>query len=232
MIKVNLLESVTERSKSAVVVEEHVASPRARNWLLMGAVFAILALGMSFDYVSAKMAHSKAQAELTRQEQIAAQMAAINRDVAELEQKIKDTQTRIDAIKQLRASQQGPVALLSSVNERLPAINDFRLASIQQKDGELTIEGHSPDEAAVTQFARSLEFSSGAFTNVSIEAIKKEVEVSQADYDPVLGPVDLTVKPETMTFTIKCRYIPTAPPAPEAPGASGGAAPANQVAQK
>lgn len=226
MIKVNLLESVTDRARSAVVVEERVTNPRARSWLLLISVFSLMSLGMLFDYVSANMSHSRAQAELERQQQIAAQMAAINKEQAELEKKIKDTQARIDAIKKLRASQQGPVALLSSVNDRLPALAEFRLESIEQKNGELIIEGHSPNESAVTQFGRSLEFSSGLFTNVSIETEKKEMEVSQADYDPKSGPIDLTFKPETMKFKIKCRYMPTAPAGPQAAGAP------NQVAQK
>ena len=231
MIKVNLLESVTDRPKGAAVVEERVANPRARNWLLMVSIFSLLVLGMLFDYFSASRAHARATAEHERQQQIAAQMAAIKREQTELEKKIKDTQSRIDAIKKLRAAQQGPVALLSSVNERIPAINDFRLTSIQQKDGELIIEGHSPNEAAVTQFGRSLEFSSGLFTNVSLETVKKDVEVNAADYDQSSGPLDLSVKPETMNFTVKCRYNPVDPQSSPATATNATAA-GNQVAQK
>jgi Tfp pilus assembly protein PilN len=228
MIKVNLLESVTDRARTAAVVEERVTNPRARSWMLLGSVAALMALGMGFDYVSANMAHGRAQAELERQQQIAAQMAAINKEQAELEKKIKDTQVRIDAIKKLRASQQGPVALLSSLNERLPAMPEFRLEVVEQKGTDLIVEGNSPNESAVSQFARSLEFSAGLFTNVSIETEKKDMEVSAADYDPKDGGVpDLTVKPETTRFKIRCRYTPA--PAPAAPQQQP--AP-NQVAQK
>src|SRR5918912_707112 len=52
MIKVNLLDSVTERSRSAAVVEEKVANPRMRFWLLGAAVFGLLGVGMLIDYVS------------------------------------------------------------------------------------------------------------------------------------------------------------------------------------
>ncbi|HEX6183568.1 MAG TPA: hypothetical protein VFZ44_06625, partial [Pyrinomonadaceae bacterium] len=64
MIKVNLLESVTDRARAAAVVEERVTNPRARSWLLLVSVAALMALGMGFDYVSANMAHRRAQAEL------------------------------------------------------------------------------------------------------------------------------------------------------------------------
>src|SRR5207237_486198 len=155
MIKVNLLDSVTERANSAAVVEEKVANPRMRFWLLGAAVFGLLGVGMLFDYAVAAASQSRAKAELDRQQQIAAQMAAVNKEQAELEKKLKDINSRIDAIKRLRASQQGPVSLLSELNSRIPSDPDFRLESIEQKNGELTIEGQSPDEFSVTQFGRN-----------------------------------------------------------------------------
>ena len=145
-------------------------------------------------------------------------------ETAEVEAKVEELQ-RANAGAQI-ASQQGPVSLLSDINMRIPSDPDFRLASIELKGGELTVEGQSPNENAVTAFGRSLEFSGGLFVNVSIEAERKEVEVNPADYDPKDGPFDPTYRPETFRFKVKCKYGPSAPP-PAAP-----AAPANQVAQK
>jgi len=236
MIKVNLLDSVTERSHGAVVVEQKVANPRVRFLMIGASVFALLAMVMVFDYVSAIASQISARAELEKQKQIAAQMAAVNAEQQELEKKLKEIQTRIDAIKRLRTSQQGPVSLLSQVNSRLPSDPDFRLLAVEQKGGDLTIEGQSPNEYAVTQFARSLEFSDGIFVNVGIEADRKEVQVDQADIDPKAGPVDMTVKPEVFHFKIKCKYGPSQPqPAPQAgqpAKPAGQPAPSNQVAQK
>src|SRR5215211_4893358 len=163
MIKVNLLDSVTERHSSAAVVEEKVANPAARFWTLGAAVCGVLALAMVFDF--------------------------------------------------FRASQQGPVSLLSDINARLPKDPDFRLDTIEQKAGELTIEGQSPNETAVTQFGRSLEFSDGLFLNVSLEAERKKAEVNPADYTAADGPIDVSYKPEVFTFKIKCKYGPSQPPA-------------------
>ena len=231
MIKVNLLDSVTERSHGAAVVEEKVANPRARFWVLGGAVVVLLVMGMLFDYVSAAASQMRAKAELARQQQIAEQMKAVNAEQAELEKKLKDIQTRIDAIKRLRTSQQGPVSLLSQVNSRIPSDPDFRLESVEQKNGELTIEGQSPNEFSVTQFGRNLEFSDGLFVNVSLEGERKQVEVKQADYDPKEGPLDFSVKPEVFHFKIKCKYAPSQP-APQPQQQAGKPAPLNQVAQK
>src|SRR5829696_3158534 len=182
MIKVNLLDSVTERQSSAAAVEEKVANPAARFWMLGAAVAGLLGLTMVFDFYSASASQKRVKAELQRQEQIAAQMAAVNQEQADLEKKLKDIQSRIEVIKRLRTSQQGPVSLLSDLNSRLPADPDFRLDVIEQKGGELTIEGQSPNEYAVTQFGRSLEFSDGLFQNVSLEAERKKAEINPADY--------------------------------------------------
>jgi Tfp pilus assembly protein PilN len=213
MIKVNLLDSVTERQSGAAVVEAKVANPAARFWTLGTAVGVLLALAMVFDYYSAAASQQKAKEELAKQEQIAAQMAAVNKEQAELEKKLKDIQARIEVIKRLRSSQQGPVSLLSDLNARLPRDPDFRLNAIEQKGGELTIEGQSPNEYAVTEFGRNLEFSDGLFLNVSLEAERKPVQINQADYSPAEGPIDTTYKPEVFTFKVRCKYGPSQPPA-------------------
>jgi Tfp pilus assembly protein PilN len=231
MIKVNLLNSVTERASSAAVVEAKVANPAARFWMLGAAVAGLLALGMAFDYFSASASLAKAKEELDHQQQVAAQMASINKEQAELEKKLKDIQSRIDVIKTLRSSQQGPVAVLSDLNARLPQDPDFRLETIEQKNGELVIEGQSPNEYAVTQFGRSLEFSDGLFQNVSLEAERKDVDVNQADYTgPEAAQLDFASKPQVFRFKIKCKYTPKSQQ-PAQPQQQQGA-PAAQVAQK
>jgi Tfp pilus assembly protein PilN len=236
MIKVNLLDSVTERASSVAAVEEKVANPAARFWLLGGAVVVLLVMGMLFDYVSAAASKARAKEELDKQQQIAAQMAAVNKEQSELEKKLKDINTRIEAIKKLRASQQGPVSLLSDLNSRIPSDPDFRLETVEQKNGELIVEGQSPNEYAVTAFGRSLEFSDGLFQNVSIEAERKDVQVTPADLPGPAEQFDLTVKPEVFRFKIKCKYGPNAPPpaqqSAQQPGAPAQPPAANQVAQK
>lgn len=231
MIKVNLLDSVTDRARGAVIVEQKVANPRTRLMLLAVSVFAIMMTAMVFDYLSANAAHGKAEEELARQKQIAAQMAAVNKEQAELEKKIKDIQTRIEAIKLLRSSQQGPVSLLSAINERLPNAPNFRLENIEQKNGELTIEGHSMNEYAVTQFGRSLEFSSGLFQNVSIETERKEMEITPSDYDASAGPIDTSAKPETVRFKIKCKFGQPSQPAQPSPEGDNKEVASKQIAQ-
>src|SRR5205807_5542505 len=94
---------------------------------------------------------------------------AVKREQSELEKKIADINFRVDAIQKLRGSQQGPGAVLSELKARFDSVPGLYLRSVEQKDTELVIKGESPNEAAVTRFGQSMEFSSGLFTNLNIE---------------------------------------------------------------
>ncbi|MCA1629059.1 MAG: PilN domain-containing protein [Acidobacteria bacterium] len=231
MIRVNLLESVTDRNGGSVAaVEARVSSPRGRGLLALLVVAGLLVAGVTFDWVSARGARAEAMAELQRQQEVAARMEAIKKEMKELEKRTQEVQTRIDAIKKLRAAQQGPVAVLSAVNDRLPRVADFRLESIEQKGDEVVVKGDSPDEAAVTQFGRSMEFSSGLFTNVSIETKREKMEVPKEALPPSAKELPEAAKPTTVSFTVKCKYTPQGAGNQQTQKAA--APSANQIAQK
>ena len=99
------------------------------------------------------------------------------------------------------------------------------LKSIEQAGDQVTISGNSPDEAAVTQFGRSLEFSNGLFSNLNIETKREEV-VNQMATAPAGGEAP---KVNLVNFTIKTAYTPSKAPNPDAAPTSAsapGAAPA------
>ena len=135
MIKINLLESVTDRPQGVAAVEDKVASPRIQTLLLALTVFGLMVLAMGYDYVSANMAQTAAQKELDNQKRINQQMLAIQKEQQELEKKTKEIQARIDAIKKLRESQQGPSAILQEIKARFDSVPGLYLTSIEQKDG-------------------------------------------------------------------------------------------------
>jgi hypothetical protein len=93
------------------------------------------------------------------------------------------------------------------------------LKSIDQKDGEVTIKGESPNEYSVTKFGQSLEFSNGLFSNLNIETQR---EVSKEPAPAGSGPsnADDTLKPEIVNFTVKAKFSQPKPqdqtPAPAA----------------
>lgn len=230
MIKINLLHSVTDRPAGGVaVLETRVANPRTQMWVVIVAAFALLSLVVVFDYVTASSAHAQAQADLAEQQRIAADMARINAEITELEQRTRQIEERTNAIRNLRASQRGPVAVLSAINERLPPTANFRLQTITQEGAGLTITGDSQLEGAVTQFGRSLEFSDGLFSNVNIELQRRAMEgAAQTTVTTPSGETVAARPVQTVGFTIRCQY--TAPRA--APSTNPPAPTANQVAQR
>jgi Tfp pilus assembly protein PilN len=230
MIKINLLESVTDRPKGVALVEDKVASPMIQTLLLALTVFGMLVLGAGYDYVSSSAAHSAAQKELENQKRINQQMLAVNKEQAELEKKAKDIQTRIDAIKKLRESQQGPTAVLREIKARFDGVPELYLKSIEQKDSEITIRGESPNEYAVTRFGQSLEFSGGVFSNLNIETTLEESKAPANSTTIATAPtaeVALIPKSEVVSFIVKCNYA-----APKAQAQPAAPTPANQVAMK
>jgi Tfp pilus assembly protein PilN len=211
MIKINLLESITDRPTGAALVEAKVTSPRTQTLLMALTIFGLLILGAGYDYVNAKSNRETAQREVENQRRINLQMLAVNKEQADLEKKAQDVQGRIDAIKNLRASQQGPSAVLRDIKARFDSVPGLYLKSLEQKDGELTIKGISPNEYSVTRFGQSLEFSSGLFTNLNIET-QREVIGGKDAGDKGAAPVDPAVpQVEVIAFTVKCAYAKPQP---------------------
>lgn len=225
MIKINLLESVTERPSGAAMVEDRVSSPRIQILLMAITVLALLVLGAGYDFVSAKSANEVAQRELENQRRINQTMMAVNQEQAELERKAQDIQGRIDAIKRLRESQQGPGSLLREIKARFDAVPGLYLKSIEQKEGELTVRGESPNEASVTRFGQSMEFSSGLFTNLIIETQREPARGAPAAV--VNAELPTLAPPEVVSFIVKCNYSNA-----KAQSQVAANTPANQVAVK
>jgi len=230
MIKINLLESVTDRPQGVAAVEDKVASPRMQTLLLALTVLGLTVMTMGYDYVSSNMARTAAQKELDNQKRINQQMLAIQKEQMELEKKSKEVQARIDAIKKLRESQQGPSAVLQEIKARFDAVPGLYLTAIENKEGEITIKGESPNEYAVTKFGQSLEFSNGLFSNLNIETQR---EAAKTAVTPVTPGTPATaandpnlLKPEVVVFTVKASFGSSKKESQPAP------APTQQVAMK
>lgn len=205
MIKINLLDSVTERQTAAsVAVEKKVSSPVSRLLLTSIAVFFLWVAIVGWDFISTRWAKAEAESQLVEQQKIAKELEAVMKEQKELELKIKNVDLRISAIKKLRSSQAGPSAVLDAISERLRNTPNIYLESIKQQGDQLTVTGSSPSESAVTQFGRSLEFSSGLFTNLSIETQRKEIGNDEISADQERKQPGVQV----IEFIIRCAYTP------------------------
>src|ERR1700682_4499514 len=231
MIKINLLDSVTDRPTGVAMVEDKVATRGVQTLLLALTVFGLLVLGAGYDYIGAQSAHAAAQHELENQQRIERQMIAVNKEQDELQKKTNDIQVRIDAIQKLKASQQGPGAVLREIKARFDNVPGLYLKSIEQKGTELTIKGESPNEASVTRFGQSLEFSSGLFSDLNIDTLRQFAQYTAQPGSP--SPAEDVSQPgvEVVAFTVKCNYnAPKSTQAPQANQPQPNAVP-NQVAK-
>ncbi len=230
MIKVNLLDSITDRSVGVAFVEDKVSSARTQTFLLLMTVMALFVLGIGYDYLSTNRRHQAAVEELARQQRINDQMNAVKKEQADLEKKIADINLRVQAIQKLRASQQGPSAVLEEIKLRFDSVPGLYLKSVEQKESEIIIKGESPNEAAVTRFGQSIEFSSGLFTNLNIETVREVPQTAKSGTAAAAAAADANVpQPEVVAFTIKATYGKNAQQAqtqPQTPAAN------NQVAKK
>jgi Tfp pilus assembly protein PilN len=209
MIKINLLNSVTERQGGAVVaVDRKISSPASRFVLMSVVVAILLAAVIGWDVISSQMAKTEAERQLDEQKRIAAELEVVMNEQKELEGKIANIDTRIDAIKKLRASQAGPSAVLDAMRERIAMVPGLYLESVEQSGDSLIIKGNSPDESQVTQFGRSLEFSNGLFSNLNIETVRNEVQNQNAVQKAGPNGQSEQAKVEIVNFTIKCAYTP------------------------
>ncbi|HUK92146.1 MAG TPA: PilN domain-containing protein, partial [Blastocatellia bacterium] len=114
---------------------------------------------------------------------------------------------RIKIIKELRAEQKGPVAMLSAINERMPGGNtEFELTSITQKGSHLQIIGVAASQQTLSDFAHRLEFSQGMFTglNLSMEGRAETEGAKKPEGADKTGSDDELQK--SYKFTIDCDY--------------------------
>ena len=213
MIKINLLNSVTERQNgTAAAVDRRVSSPGSRLALMAVAVFVLLVAVIGWDVISTQMAKTEAERQLDEQKRIEAELQVVINEQKDLEERIKNIDARIEAIKRLRASQAGPSAVLDALRERIAMVPGLFLESVEQSGGGLVIKGNSPDESQVTQFGRSLEFSNGLFENLNIETTRAEIQNQNA---PQKANADGEMpKVQIVNFTIKCGYAPSKAPTP------------------
>ena len=224
MIKINLLNSVTERQSGAVAsVDRKISSSGSRLALMSVVVVVLLAAVIGWEVISTQMAKTEAERQLDEQKQIAAELEIVMNEQRDLEQKIANIDARIGAIKKLRDSQAGPSAVLDAMRERIAMVPGLYLESVEQTGDSLIFKGNSPDESQVTQFGRSLEFSNGLFSNLNIETARAEIENKNA-----VQKVNANGEPakvQIVNFTIKTSYTPTQAPKPDGSSPTTAAAP-------
>jgi Tfp pilus assembly protein PilN len=178
MIRVNLLEGTAEHRVS--VQKTKVAARRGQQIFMLASALLLFAIVIGVDHLWTNKAKADAQVELDRETEEAKKLEADIQRKNDLEAELKQVEERIKVIKQLRAEQKGPVAMLSAINERMPGGQvDFRLDSIVQKGSHLQIIGSSLNQQVIADFSRQLEFSNGLFSGLMLSIEGKEVKIEE-----------------------------------------------------
>ena len=194
MIRVNLLEGTAEHR--VAVQKTKVAARRGQQLFMVVSALLLFVVAIGIDHLSTNSAHAEAQAELDHEQEEAKKLETDMARKAELEGELKQLDERIRVIKQLRAEQKGPVAMMSAINERMPGGQaDFRLEQITEskagaevkapadakaaglpRGSHLKIVGTSLNQQVIADFSRQLEFSNGLFTNLMLTIEGQEVK--------------------------------------------------------
>jgi type IV pilus assembly protein PilN len=203
------------------VQKTKVAARRGQQLFMIARALLIFLVALGVDHLWTNNAHADAQSELDREQEVARKLEADIQRKNELEAEIKQVEERIKVIKQLRAEQKGPVAMMSAINERMPGgVADFRLDQIIQKGNHLQIIGTSLNQQVIADFSRQLEFSNGLFSGLMLsiegqevkaddvadrkEADRKEVDKKEADKKAKDAEAPETAR--VFRFTIDCDY--------------------------
>jgi len=176
MIRVNLLEGTAEHR--VAVQKTKVAARRGQQIFMLTAALAIFVIALGADHLWTSSAHASAQKELDREQEEAKKLEGDIQRKNDLEAELKQLDERIKVIKQLRAEQKGPVAMLSAINDRMPnGLVDFRLDAIIQRGSHLQIIGSSLNQQVIADFAKQLEFSNSMFTNLMLSTEGREYKL-------------------------------------------------------
>jgi len=213
MIRVNLLEGTTEQR--VAIHKTKVAAKRGQQVAMVAAALLIFLIAFGVDRLTTNSAAAAAKTDLEREKAEAVKLEADKARKEEIEAELRQVEERIKIIKELRAEQKGPVALLSAINERMPGgTTEFEIQSIvQDKGSHLQIIGAAPNQQTVSDFTHRLEFSQGMFTSLTFSLEGQELKAPAAP--PAAKPNDPAhpasqVVPEDdirmYKFTIDCDY--------------------------
>jgi type IV pilus assembly protein PilN len=173
MIRVNLLEGTAEHR--VAVQKTKVAARRGQQVFMLAAALAIFVIAIGADHLWTNSAYAAAQKDLAFEQEEAKKLEGDIQRKNELEAELKQLEERIKVIKQLRAEQKGPVAMLSAINDRMPnGLVDFRLDTIVQKGTHLQIIGSSLNQQVIADFAKQLEFSNHLFSGLMLSIVSSE----------------------------------------------------------
>ena len=189
MPKINLLQQATSESTGSKA--SSISAQTGQLIVMVSVVVLGVVSWLVYSWYVTDLENKRVKEDLANEQKVAAELAKLKEDADKLQKQITLVENRVKVIKQLRAEQRGPVAVLSNINELIPI--GMKLDSVTQRGSAMTIVGNTSTEALITSFAKDLEFSRGLFTSIEIQTEQQ--------------PGTATTEPITK-FTIRCVYNP------------------------
>jgi type IV pilus assembly protein PilN len=199
MIRINLLSVGRERAK------KKAATFQTAQKLTIGAsmILILAALFIGWRYWTVTRESAQLDTEIAAAQQETSRLHSIIQQVQQFEQRKAQLQQRVVLIEQLRNSQAGPVHMLDQISRALPPM--LWLTELKQSDTDVTIDGRSTTQTAVSDFVASLE-ASGYF--------KRSVDIVSTTAEPLQQPPGELIK-----FSIKAVFQQPGETSPPAAGA-------------
>ncbi len=166
MPRINLLPQKTSRRHDAA----------HRQLMLFAAALGLVLLALGGWYGSMQRRLSAVEARLQRE---TADLGALEKDVAAVEAFKKKAQTlehKLAAIENLKQLKVGPAHMLSDLADILTRQPRVWLTGLEEKDGNLTLQGGATDQGHISAFQMALEHDSTYFRAVTLTLVNAVTE--------------------------------------------------------
>ena len=205
MIRINLLGVQRTRARKAIAFDIG-----QRLTLAAGVIVAVAVLGIGWWYWTLSRESAQLDTDLAAAQQEATRLRSLLAEVQQFEAQREQLRQRVALITQLRSGQNIPVQLLDHISRSLPDM--LWLTTMEQKEGQVTIEGRSTTLIALSDFVGNLGNS---------PFLQKPIEIVNSQVQPA-GKTGTQLMPELIQFTVRAAVnTPAQPTSVEEPTGRG-----------
>ena len=188
MIRINLLGVERTHARKAIAFDIG-----QRLTLAAGGIVAVAVLAIGWGVWTLSRESAQLDTDLAAAQQEAARLRSLLAEVQQFEAQREQLRQRVALITQLRSGQNIPVQLLDHISRSLPDM--LWLTTMEQKEGQVTIEGRSTTLIALSDFVGNL--GNSPFLQKPIEIVNSQVDTGRSA-GPNAAPAG-----ELINFTVK-----------------------------
>jgi Tfp pilus assembly protein PilN len=177
MIRINLLGTAKpkkgKRGRRRAFAMPQITTDGPSPLIAGLAILVFAGAGIYLYYVQLERTHEKLQNQITEANRSIASMTKVKQAYLERQKDYDAFKKRFDVIDQLRASQAGPVPMLTSVSETVNSTDGVWLLTLRDDGASVALEGVALGPNAVANLMTNLR-KSGYFKNVELRDTVQE----------------------------------------------------------